>query len=184
MVILCVLLSVLFAKLGKADANKKTTAVTDISDVHDHSTESDSIDLSSVAIPDCIGKTKEEVDSILNSLGITYNIINSPSFDKEKNKVIAQSIKAGEFITDGTVLTIVTGEGTKESLSDRNDSGNNQVKPTTPVPSVTVNIQKTNSYSEEIPKETTIQKTVTTTKQVGTIIFDATGGSVSTSNKK
>lgn len=183
-VILCVLLGVLFAKLGKANANKSTTAVTDISDVIAHSSESDGIDLSSVAIPDCIGKTKEEADGILNSLGITYNIINSPSSDNEKNKVIAQDIEAGRTVPEGTVLTIVIGEGAKTSPSDKNDGGNNQVEPAAPVPSVTAIIQKTNSYAEKTPKETTTKKPVTTAKQVGTIIFDANGGSVSTSNKK
>ena len=153
-VILCVLLGTLFAKLGKADADKKTTG-TNISDIYDYSSETESIDSSSinfVPTPDCLGKTKEEVVGILDSLGITYDIISFPSSDEEKNKVITQSIEAGEEIPEGAVLTIVIGEGVESTLSATMDSGSNQTKLAIPISSVTINLSKTVLYPGETVK--------------------------------
>lgn len=103
-------------------------------------------EVNTVSSPNCIGKEKNDAIDFLNSLGIAYNIIFSPSTVEEKDKILDQSIKEGKLIPEDTVLTLFVGNG-NESLTTTTNSGNNQAVSVIPILSVTIKPSKITMYT-------------------------------------
>lgn len=151
-VVLCIFSGILFAKFKHKDTEKaKTSHITaELVEVMSE-TENHDFSLINIITPDCLGKNKDEVLNTLNFLGITYNIISTPSYDKEKNRVISQSIEPGEEIPKGAVLTLIIGEGAKTTtLAVANSSS--QTNSVIPISTVKINLSKTVLYLGETAK--------------------------------
>jgi serine/threonine-protein kinase len=63
-----------------------------------------------VAVPDVVGRTKDEASGILQGAGFTVNVVQMPGPDAQIGKVIKQKPAAGAQRKKGSPVTIYVGK--------------------------------------------------------------------------
>ncbi len=91
------------------------------------------------SVPNVVGLTRKEAINKINAVGLNYSVVYRNS-SEAKDKVLAQSIRAGSEVSQGTTITITVSNGKKESSGGNNSGGGSTPTPTpdpTPAPDPT-----------------------------------------------
>lgn len=123
----------------KTSAGGKYSTITDVCDVHKEpiantNTISNEIDtpetnepeeVKKVKVPNVVGKTQSEAESILTAAKLRYKIIDGNDKSKENGVVLKQSRKTGEEVKEDTIVTLTI----NKKSNDDNNNLQNVVKP-------------------------------------------------------
>lgn len=123
----------------KTSAGGKYSTITDVCDVHKEpiantNTISNEIDtpetnepeeVKKVKVPNVVGKTQSEAESILTAAKLRYKIIDGNDKSKENGVVLKQSRKTGEEVKEDTIITLTI----NKKSNDDNNNLQNVVKP-------------------------------------------------------
>lgn len=123
----------------KTSAGGKYSTITDVCDVHkepvantntisneiDNSETNEPEEVKKVKVPNVVGKTQSEAESILTAAKLRYKIIDGNDKSKENGVVLKQSRKTGEEVKEETIVTLTI----NKKSNDDNNNLQNVVKP-------------------------------------------------------
>lgn len=124
----------------KTSTGGKYSTITDVCDVHKESvnnnnTISNKIDtpevnkpeeVRKVKVPDVVGKTQSEAESILTAAKLRYRIIDGNDKSKENGVVLKQSRKTGEEVKEDTIVTLTINKKSADNNNIQNEIKHNE----------------------------------------------------------